>query len=166
MSALLETTHRTVSPASRLARCLACGARLEGRVECPGCLREYPERDGILQAIGPLNGTNRIAATFYESPSWPRFRFWEQVFLGLQGPGPAAARRQVLRYLPDRPSARVLEVGIGDGENVRLLPRGWEVFGVDIARNRLTACRKRFPGDVGTPGMGRGGVPAVRGRGL
>jgi ubiquinone/menaquinone biosynthesis C-methylase UbiE len=41
--------------------------------------------------------------------------------------------------------ARVLEVGIGDGENLPLLPEGWEVFGVDLARNRLAACVERFP---------------------
>jgi ubiquinone/menaquinone biosynthesis C-methylase UbiE len=47
--------------------------------------------------------------------------------------------------LPERPTARVLEVGIGDGENVPLLPDGWEIFGVDLARNRLVDCRARFP---------------------
>src|SRR5436309_87776 len=118
------------SPAASLARCLACGRRLEGRAECPGCLKTYPDVDGIMHAIGPLTGTNRIAAVFYDGPAWAKFRFWEQVFLWFQGPGVASARRQVLRHLPERPTARVLEVGIGDGENLPLLPPGWEVFGV------------------------------------
>ena len=39
----------------------------------------------------------------------------------------------------------MLEVGIGDGENVPLLPLRWEVFGVDIARSRLATCLDRFP---------------------
>jgi SAM-dependent methyltransferase len=102
--------------------------------------------DGIVEAIGPLSGTNRIAARFYDGPCWPRFRPWEQLFLWFQGPGPAPARRQVLRHLPRVDRARVLEVGIGGGDNLPLLPPGWTVYGVDIARTLLAACRDRFPG--------------------
>jgi SAM-dependent methyltransferase len=127
-----------------LARCLACGRRLGGEGVCPGCGRPYPEVDGIVQAIGPLRGRNRIAAEFYDGPGWVRFRPWERLFLAFQGPGQRAARRKVLRHLPKRPTARALEVGIGDGENVPLLPAGWEVFGVDVARNQLRACLGRF----------------------
>jgi len=111
--------------------------------------RDYPEIGGILHAIGPLTGTNRVAAAFYDGPTWPRFRRFEQAFLGCMGPGVAAARRQVLRHLPDRPGLRVLEVGIGDGQNVPLLPARCEVFGVDIARNRLQSCLARFPATAG-----------------
>ena len=39
----------------------------------------------------------------------------------------------------------MLEVGIGDGENLGFLPRSWTVYGVDIARTQLVACRDRFP---------------------
>jgi SAM-dependent methyltransferase len=39
----------------------------------------------------------------------------------------------------------VLEVGIGDGANLPLLPTGWTVHGVDIARKPLDACRARVP---------------------
>jgi SAM-dependent methyltransferase len=144
MDALVTAPHAP-SPALCLARCLVCGAPLEGRARCPECREAYTEIDGILQAIGPLTGTNHVAAKFYDSPAWAKFRFWEQVFLWFQGPGVRAARRQVLRYLPERESARVLEVGIGDGENLPLLPGGWEVFGVDIARRQLRGCRDRFP---------------------
>jgi ubiquinone/menaquinone biosynthesis C-methylase UbiE len=48
-----------------------------------------------------------------------------------------------------RRSARVLEVGIGDGDNVPLLPERHEVFGVDLARNRLRTCLDRFPAMAG-----------------
>jgi len=144
MPALLQT-NPPASDVARLARCLDCGAALDGRPECPSCRRPYPVSGGILEAIGPLVGTNRTAAAFYDSPDWSRFRFWEDVFLWFQGPGVSAARRQVLRYLPDVPAARVLEVGVGDGENLPRLPGGWEVYGVDVARNRLRACVGRFP---------------------
>lgn len=104
--------------------------------------------DGILHAIESetLRGTNRIAAAFYDGPNWARFRPWEQLFLWFQGPGPRAARRQILRHLPEhRPHARILEVGIGDGANLPLLPPAWEVYGVDIARSQLAACLERRP---------------------
>jgi SAM-dependent methyltransferase len=109
------------------------------------CGRSYPVVEGIVHAIGPLSGTNRIAAQFYDGPCWPRFRPWEQLFLWCNGPGPTRARRQVLRHLPRVDRARVLEVGIGNGDNLPLLPTGWEVHGVDIARSLLAACRDRFP---------------------
>jgi len=130
--------------ASSLAICLDCGRRLRGLDACPGCGRAYPERDGILAAIGPLEGRNRVAAVFYDGPGWERFRPWERMFLRLQG-GRARARRQVLRHLDAPPFARVLEVGIGDGENLPLLPSDWAVYGVDIARKRLEECQEGDP---------------------
>jgi SAM-dependent methyltransferase len=147
------TTVESAAPdrlrALDLARCLICGRRLDGSERCPGCGRTYPEVEGIVHAIGPLTGRNKVAAAFYDGPDWARFRPWERLFLWFQGPGPAAARRKVLRYLPRLSKARVLEVGIGDGENLPLLPAGWEVFGVDIARNRLRSCLDRFPSMAG-----------------
>ncbi len=83
MPALLDTK----SEIARLARCLDCGVNLDGRAACAACGRSYPVVGGILEAIGPLSGTNRIAASFYDGPTWPRFKFWENVFLWFQGPG-------------------------------------------------------------------------------
>lgn len=104
----------------------------------------FRARDGIVEAIGPLSGRNAVAAAFYDGPGWQRFRPWEHAFLGLQG-GQKRARRPILKHLPDLPGARVLEVGIGGGDNVPFLPAGWEVHGVDIARTRLEKCLVRFP---------------------
>src|SRR3954471_11741705 len=121
--------------AARLARCLACATPLGGRDDCPACGRGYPESGGIVGAIGPLTGTNRIAAAFYDGPGWPRFRPWERLFLTFQG-GQGGARWQILRHLPRQRGARVLEVGIGDGENLSRLPGDWTVYGVDIAQSQ------------------------------
>jgi SAM-dependent methyltransferase len=132
------------------ARCIACGARLGGESVCPQCQGVYPCREGILEAIGPLSGRNRIVAAFYDGPGWRRFRPWEQAFLVLQG-GMRQARMQILRHVLqlDRPDAVGLEVGIGDGENLAFLPSGWTVHGVDIARTRLEACIARHPAMAG-----------------
>src|SRR5579859_5847054 len=105
-AATLEIPIGARGPAASLARCLQCGIALEGEPRCERCGREYPEVDGILEAIGPLTGTNRISARFYDSPLWTKFRFWERVFLVCQGPGEARARKKVLRHLPECRQAR------------------------------------------------------------
>jgi SAM-dependent methyltransferase len=131
-----------------LWRCIDCGSGLEAASDgegCPACGRSYPWVGGIVHAMRPLSGTNRIAARFYDGPHWLRFRPWEELFLWFQGPGPARARRQVLRHLDGPECARVLEVGIGDGANLPLLPPGWTVYGVDIAPTRLALCLQKAP---------------------
>ena len=131
---------------SDLARCLSCGQPLMGEVRCGACRRVYPVHEGIMEAIGPLSGRNRIVADFYDGPGWARFRPWEQAFLVVQG-GVRRARTEILRHLigPDQLQAVGLEVGIGSGENLAYLPSGWTVHGVDIARTQLEACQRRHP---------------------
>jgi SAM-dependent methyltransferase len=130
-------------------RCLDCGAVLEspspGAISCAACGRLYPVEDGIFTACGPLQGNNRIAADFYNSDRWQRFRFWENVFLKAFG-GIPGARRQILRHLRPLTGGRLLEIGIGDGENVALLPPSWRISGVDIAQRQLRACQERHAG--------------------
>jgi SAM-dependent methyltransferase len=146
MSQSLTETASAQPTLAELACCIDCGTLLRGRDRCPGCARACETRDDITEAIGPLRGRNRIVAAFYDGPGWVRFRKWERLFLALQG-GARRARMSILRHLGvlDGSEARVLEVGIGDGENLGLLPRSWAVYGVDIARTQLVACRDRSP---------------------
>ena len=139
--------HVAAADSESTLACPRCVLAPGGDATCPRCGRPWPRRDGIVEAIGPLVGTNRIAAAFYDGPGWVKFRPWERLFLRSQGG--AKARRQILRHLPEVAEARVLEVGIGDGENLPLLPGGWDVSGVDIARTQLAACRDRFPAMAG-----------------
>jgi len=88
-----------------------------------------------------LSGRNRIAEEFYNGPRFEKFRFWENLFLLSVG-GIKGARRQILRHLPPLENGRLLEVGIGDGDNIRLLDEGIDVAGIDIAWRRLEACRR------------------------
>jgi len=140
------TRHETSAALADLAVCLGCRAPLSGGEKCPACGRSYRMRDQILETIGPLEGRNRINAAFYDGPGWIRFRKWERLFLTLQG-GARRARMQILRHVLaiDRPDARALEVGIGDGDNLGYLPETWDVYGVDVARTQLVACQNRYP---------------------
>ena len=129
---------------AEIAVCPACGVKLAGLDACPTCMRRYPEVLGIISCVDELRGRNQIAGAFYDGAGWARFKPWERLFLMLQG-GEPRARRQILRHLTAPPFARVLEVGIGDGANLGLLPRDWAAFGVDIALSQLEHCIDRDP---------------------
>ncbi|MHB1422616.1 MAG: class I SAM-dependent methyltransferase [Gemmataceae bacterium] len=143
-----ETLLRSVANRQRQLRCVDCGAAFPAPcangATCDECGREYPIREGLLIAQGELSGKNRIAAEFYNSERWPRFRPWEQLFLKTLG-GLPGARMQILRHLRHLRGGSLLEVGIGDGENVALLPRSLRITGIDIAERPLSACRDRYP---------------------
>jgi len=141
-----QTIEAALPPLADLACCLNCRTALHGAGACPACGRPHPQDNGVLEAIGPLEGRNRIVAAFYDGPGWIRFRKWERLFLSVQG-GAKRARMSILRHVValDRPDARVLEVGIGDGENLRFLPASWTIYGVDIARTQLVACQQHHP---------------------
>ena len=145
MTAVLRETCKPALVATPSLRCVDCAATLtEGERTCNECGRPYPIRNGLLVAQGELTGKNRIAAAFYNSDRWQQFRPWEQLFLKTFGGSPGA-RMQILRHLRHLRSGSLLEVGIGDGENVALLPRSLQIAGIDIAERPLSACRDRYP---------------------
>lgn len=137
-------SSNSVSSLAGLLRCLECRSPLNGRETCPTCGYSFPERKGLIEAIGPLSGRNAITEAFYGGTGWQRFRPWERAFLGLQG-GNQRARKPIIAHLPHDVSIRLLEVGIGDGDNLKLLPNTWEILGVDHTKARLEACLRRFP---------------------
>ena len=58
-----------------------------------------PIRDGILVVKEQADDNNRVAQDFYDSPLWPKFRFWEKFTWFCNG-GERRARNQVLQHLP------------------------------------------------------------------
>ncbi|HXG13405.1 MAG TPA: methyltransferase domain-containing protein [Gemmataceae bacterium] len=131
-----------------LLQCVTCGGALgaadDWALTCAGCGRSYPIRDGILDTMGQLQGNNKVAADFYNGPLWPRFRFWEW-FTFLCNGGERRARRQITKHLPNLSGTRLLEVAIGDGSNLPLIPADCLVYGNDISIVQLEGCRRRFP---------------------
>jgi len=128
-------------------RCPTCRAALGSSpaspaLECAGCGTSYRIDEGILVIKDKTTDNNGVAQDFYDSPLWPKFRFWEKFTWFCNG-GERRARNAVLQHLPARPQLDLLDVAIGDGVYLDWLPTGWRIAGVDISRSQLDACRRR-----------------------
>jgi ubiquinone/menaquinone biosynthesis C-methylase UbiE/uncharacterized protein YbaR (Trm112 family) len=132
-------------------RCPKCRGELKAEeasvaaLACPGCGARFPIEDEILIVQEQSTANNQVAQGFYDSPLWPRFRFWEK-FTWLCNGGERRARQLVLRYLPGAAELDLLDVAIGDGVYLDWLPAGWRIAGVDLSRSQLEACRRRAAG--------------------
>lgn len=128
-------------------RCVQCQGPVQSQspqaLGCASCGRSFPIEHGILHLSSQYNGNNAIAAEYYNSSLWPKFRFWEWV-AHLPFGGDHAARNEILRHLPPLSGTRLLEVAIGDGLNMPLYPRDCQVFGVDISTVLLQKCQRDF----------------------
>ena len=131
-----------------LWRCVACGGDLDeggAGLNCRGCGTSYAVRDGLLVVKDDIDGNNQVVRDFYDSPLWPKFRFWEWATFAANG-GERRSRDKVLRHLPRVENLRLLDVAIGDGVYLDWLPKTWDVVGVDISTTQLAACRRRASG--------------------
>jgi ubiquinone/menaquinone biosynthesis C-methylase UbiE len=130
--------------------CPECRAALRHQesppsLRCTACTANLPIDDGILIVNAQTSENNQVAQEFYDSPLWPKFRFWERFTWFCNG-GERRARNRVLRHLPTTPGLHLLDVAIGDGVYLDWLPRDWRIVGVDISRSQLDACRRRASG--------------------
>jgi ubiquinone/menaquinone biosynthesis C-methylase UbiE len=130
-----------------LLRCVECNGPLQYNspqaLSCAACSQSFPIERDVLHLSTQYEGNNAIAAEYYNSSLWPKFRFWEWVAYLPRG-GERAARNEVLRHLPDLSGTLLLEVAIGDGRNMPLIPGGCQVFGVDISRVLLEKCQRDY----------------------
>lgn len=125
-------------------RCPRCHARLRGddvSLNCAGCGVRYPIRDGVLVVKDAPTDDNKIAADFYNSSLWTKFRFWERCFWLCNG-GERKSRAVILRELPQGPGLRLLDVAIGDGVYTSWLPDDWSIVGVDVSIAQLEGSRQ------------------------
>ena len=72
---------------------------------CSECATRLPIENDILIAKEQTSDNNQVAQEFYDSPLWPKFRFWEKFTWFCNG-GERRARNKVLRHLPDTPGPR------------------------------------------------------------
>lgn len=128
-----------------------------GALRCGKCCLDYPVEKGIPRFTKPSNlrGLNRRLARAYDRISflydsvftrmYLRRRFWPPS-------GEEKARKEVVAQLKIGHDSRVLETGVGTGDNVNHLTKvaGVELFGVDISTGMLKQCagklNRRKPG--------------------
>jgi ubiquinone/menaquinone biosynthesis C-methylase UbiE len=130
-----------------LWRCISCDGSLQetsdsASMVCKDCGHVYPSENGVLIVKETVSANNKVAVDFYNSPLWPKFRFWEW-FTFLCNGGERRSRDKVLRYLPKYENLRLLDVAIGDGVYLDWLPPDWSVVGIDVSTVQLEACRRR-----------------------
>jgi ubiquinone/menaquinone biosynthesis C-methylase UbiE len=131
-------------------RCLDCQGALNydpatSALQCSQCTTRLAIDNDILIVKDHTTANNEVAQRFYDSPLWPKFRFWEW-FTWLCNGGERRARNKVLRHLPTTPALDLLDVAVGDGVYLDWLPADWRIVGVDISRSQLDACRRRAAG--------------------
>src|SRR5687768_9714329 len=88
--------------AASCLQCVQCQGplvyQLPSAFFCGACARSFPIEQDILRLNCDYRGNNAIAADYYNSPLWPKFRFWEWVAHLPRG-GERQARNEVLRRL-------------------------------------------------------------------
>jgi ubiquinone/menaquinone biosynthesis C-methylase UbiE len=131
-------------------RCLKCRGILQydaspPALVCARCASVLPIDNDIAIVSDRTTDNNQVSQQFYDSPLWPKFRFWER-FTWVCNGGERRARNKVLRHLPDNARLDLLDVAIGDGVYLDWLPAGWRIVGVDISRSQLDTCHRRAAG--------------------
>jgi ubiquinone/menaquinone biosynthesis C-methylase UbiE len=150
MSGLVADASSPESWADELdsLRCTDCAGSLQegpAALDCKACGASYPIRDGILVVKEQTADNNQVAQEFYDSPLWPKFRFWEKFTWFCNG-GERRARDKVLRHLPRQSGLKLLDIAVGDGVYLPWMPADWRVVGIDVSWTQLQACRPRTAG--------------------
>jgi ubiquinone/menaquinone biosynthesis C-methylase UbiE len=105
--------------------------------------RRYFVREGIPVFLreGAITGSNRKyqvlydrMARFYDFSTWMYSRW--------KGMRVEARLREYLDELEVAAGSLVLEISVGTGRNLRILPRSAEFFGLDISWGMLKQCRR------------------------
>jgi ubiquinone/menaquinone biosynthesis C-methylase UbiE/uncharacterized protein YbaR (Trm112 family) len=103
--------------------------------------RVYPIRDGIPLFLSTLTGTNLKYQALYDRIA-PGYDIAESIYRTvLRKPD---FRSEIIAELEIAPGMRVLEVGVGTGANLRLLPAGIDFFGLDLSWGMLRKCRRNL----------------------
>jgi ubiquinone/menaquinone biosynthesis C-methylase UbiE/uncharacterized protein YbaR (Trm112 family) len=103
--------------------------------------RVYPIRDGIPLFLSTLSGSNLKYQALYDriAPGYDLAETLHRLFTRKPDP-----RREYIAELEIPPRARVLEVAVGTGANLRYLPADIDFYGVDLSWGMLQKCRKNL----------------------
>jgi uncharacterized protein YbaR (Trm112 family) len=101
----------------------------------------FPIREGIPVFLREVEGLNRKYQTMYDRLA-PGYDAAERLYRWvLRKPD---FRLEYIRDLEISPGARVLEVSVGTGANLRLLPTEIEFFGLDLSWGMLRRCLRNL----------------------
>lgn len=105
----------------------------------------FPIQHGIpmLYDVSRLEGYNLTYQDFYRKAA----RFYDSTLKTLAffvGGNEARFRRQYLQHLEVHETDRVLEVSVGTGANLRLLPFCKRVYGLDLSEPMLRQCQNNL----------------------
>ncbi|MEW6571705.1 MAG: methyltransferase domain-containing protein [Nitrospirota bacterium] len=124
----------------------------EGTLRCTGCDQAYPVHTGIARftTSSRLSGPNREFAKAYDRISHIYDSVLAKAYLSRHfwpSRGEEKARGEVIERLELADRRRVLETGIGTGDNIPHIFRrgqGIKVYGVDISGGMLRQCAKNL----------------------
>lgn len=103
--------------------------------------RVYPIRDGIPLFVSTLTGLNLKYQSLYDRIA-PGYDLAQTLYRLIKPK--LDFRREIIAELEIKPGARVLEVGVGTGTNIRYLPQDIDFYGLDISWGMLHKCRKKL----------------------
>lgn len=103
--------------------------------------RIFPIQDGIPLFVSSVSGSNLKYQTLYDriAPGYDlseRFLNWVK--------GKPDYRQEFLKELEIKPGTRVLEVAVGTGANIPLLPSDIDFFGIDLSWGMLRKCQRNL----------------------
>ncbi len=144
-----ETVSLLCSPGTheplRLVSVQASGGMVQEELVCEHSGERFPIRDGIplLLHESSLSGSNLRYQRFYNR-SAGLYDAAIRLVAKLGGWGEERFRREYLRELEVQDGGRVLEVSVGTGANIPLLPARTSLFGLDISWGMLQKCRRNL----------------------
>src|SRR5579859_7049311 len=103
--------------------------------------RIYPLRDGIPLFVSTVTGPNLKYQTLYDRIA-PGYDLAERIYHWVtRKPN---YRLEFINELELKPEARVLEVSVGTGANLRFMPMDIDFYGIDLSWGMLHKCQKNL----------------------
>ena len=103
--------------------------------------RIYPIRDGIPLFVSTVTGSNLKHQVLYDRIA-PGYDLAERLYQWFARK--PDHRLEFISELELNPSARVLEVSVGTGANLRYLPQDIDFYGIDISWGMLRKCQRNL----------------------
>ena len=103
--------------------------------------RVYPMRDGIPLFVSTVTGSNLKYQNLYDRLA-PGYDLAEKLYRWFTRK--PDFRLEYLKELEIIPNARMLEISVGTGANLRYLPENIDFYGIDLSWGMLRKCQKNL----------------------